>query len=265
MEPLGELTVSTHGRGELVSGSVAVAAKGPIGGVLRFDLPDIGVAGVGASPSPGGGNQHRGSDPQPGRGSDGGELPIDARGHRYPCLFWGTWENAPTLPVGSLLGAVIEPSFPAFAGAAAAATALSSGSALRSIGAPGHNNDRSRTPRHSRPGKTVDTVALRWSPSQPFRPTLLPEPRQTLAMMAERGPLLSGAHGKTAALAGLILTSSRGLRQDMARTEVQLNWSFQPFPLPIEKRPQRVSTSLRGESIHTFSCLQLKIFWTGIR
>ena len=49
MEPLGELTVSTHGRGELVSGSVAVAAKGPIGGVLRFDLPDIGVAGVGAS------------------------------------------------------------------------------------------------------------------------------------------------------------------------------------------------------------------------
>ena len=41
MEPLGELTVSTHGRGELVSGSVAVAANGPIGGVLRFDLPDI--------------------------------------------------------------------------------------------------------------------------------------------------------------------------------------------------------------------------------
>ena len=49
MEPLGELTISTHGRGELVSGSVAVAANGPIGGVLRFDLPDIGVAGVGAS------------------------------------------------------------------------------------------------------------------------------------------------------------------------------------------------------------------------
>ena len=50
MEPLGELTISTHGRGELVSRSVAVAAKGPIGGVLRFDLPDIGVAGVGSSP-----------------------------------------------------------------------------------------------------------------------------------------------------------------------------------------------------------------------
>ena len=50
MEPLGELTISTHGRGELVTGSVAVAANGTIGGVLRFDLPDIGVAGVGASP-----------------------------------------------------------------------------------------------------------------------------------------------------------------------------------------------------------------------
>ena len=39
MEPLGELTISTHGRGDLVSGSVKVAAYGAIGGVLRFDLP----------------------------------------------------------------------------------------------------------------------------------------------------------------------------------------------------------------------------------
>ena len=50
MEPLGELTISTHGRGALVSGSVAVAANGPIGGVLRYALPGVGVAGVGASP-----------------------------------------------------------------------------------------------------------------------------------------------------------------------------------------------------------------------
>ena len=49
MAPLGELTISTHGRGELVSGSVKVVAEGPIGGVLRFDIPGIGVAGVGAS------------------------------------------------------------------------------------------------------------------------------------------------------------------------------------------------------------------------
>ena len=49
MEPLGELTISTHGRGALVSGSVKVVSDGPIGGVLRFDLPGIGVAGVGIS------------------------------------------------------------------------------------------------------------------------------------------------------------------------------------------------------------------------
>ena len=49
MEPLGELTISTHGQGEVVTGSVTVISEGPIGGVLRFDLPGIGVAGVGAS------------------------------------------------------------------------------------------------------------------------------------------------------------------------------------------------------------------------
>ena len=49
MGPLEEFTISTHGRGELVSGSVKVLSEGPIGGVLRFDLPGIGVAGVGAS------------------------------------------------------------------------------------------------------------------------------------------------------------------------------------------------------------------------
>ena len=50
MEPLGVLTISTHGRGELVSGSVKVVSDGPIGGMLRFDLPHIGEAVVGASP-----------------------------------------------------------------------------------------------------------------------------------------------------------------------------------------------------------------------
>ena len=51
MEPLGELTISTHGRGELVSGSVKVVSEGPIGEVLRYALPGIGVTGVGASQS----------------------------------------------------------------------------------------------------------------------------------------------------------------------------------------------------------------------
>ena len=51
MEPMGVLTISTHGRGALVSGSVRVVSDGPIGGMLRFDHPDLGAAGVGASPS----------------------------------------------------------------------------------------------------------------------------------------------------------------------------------------------------------------------
>ena len=50
MNPLGELTISTHGRGGLKVGSVTVTAEGPIGGVLRFDIPGFGVAGVGDSP-----------------------------------------------------------------------------------------------------------------------------------------------------------------------------------------------------------------------
>ena len=49
MAPLGELTISTHGRGDLVVGSARVTSDGAIGGVLRFDAPGIGVAGVGAS------------------------------------------------------------------------------------------------------------------------------------------------------------------------------------------------------------------------
>ncbi len=49
LEPLGEFTISTHGRGKLVTGSARVVADGPIGGVLRFDAPGIGVAGVGSS------------------------------------------------------------------------------------------------------------------------------------------------------------------------------------------------------------------------
>ena len=50
IEPLGELTIATHGQEELVTGSVKVIAFGPIGGVLRFDLPEMSMAGVGASP-----------------------------------------------------------------------------------------------------------------------------------------------------------------------------------------------------------------------
>ena len=46
---LGEMTISTSGMGEGTVGSVKVVSDGPVGGVLRFDIPNIGVAGVGAS------------------------------------------------------------------------------------------------------------------------------------------------------------------------------------------------------------------------
>ena len=45
----GEITISTNGEGPLVIGSVRVFASGRMGGVLRFDIPMVGVAGVGAS------------------------------------------------------------------------------------------------------------------------------------------------------------------------------------------------------------------------
>ena len=47
--PLGERTISTHGRGELTTGSVRVVSDGYSGGVLRFDNMAVGVAGVGAA------------------------------------------------------------------------------------------------------------------------------------------------------------------------------------------------------------------------
>ena len=50
MAPLGVLAISTHGRGDLVRGSVTVVSEGPIGGMLRFDIPAIGETVAGASP-----------------------------------------------------------------------------------------------------------------------------------------------------------------------------------------------------------------------
>ena len=48
MSPLSQITISTHGRGELVTGSARVVADSPIGGGLRYDIPGVGVTGVGA-------------------------------------------------------------------------------------------------------------------------------------------------------------------------------------------------------------------------
>ena len=73
----GEMTVSTNGEGTLVVGSARVFGTGRLGGVLRFDIPAVGVAGVGASEPVSDAifparrmlerNQNRSGDPQPQR------------------------------------------------------------------------------------------------------------------------------------------------------------------------------------------------------
>ena len=47
--PVGERTISTHGRGVLRSGSVRVVSDGNIAGFLRFNSMAVGVTGVGAA------------------------------------------------------------------------------------------------------------------------------------------------------------------------------------------------------------------------
>ena len=47
LAPLGETTIKTNGRGDMVTGSVRIVSDGPVGGVLRFDVPNVGVSGVG--------------------------------------------------------------------------------------------------------------------------------------------------------------------------------------------------------------------------
>ena len=49
LKGLGEITIPTNGRGALVIGSANVFSDGRIGGLLRFIVPSLGVAGVGAS------------------------------------------------------------------------------------------------------------------------------------------------------------------------------------------------------------------------
>ena len=50
MAPLGVIAISTHGQGELLSGSVRAVSDGPLGGFLRVVLPAVGVGVVGANP-----------------------------------------------------------------------------------------------------------------------------------------------------------------------------------------------------------------------
>ena len=83
----GEITISTNGEGALVVGSVRVFGTGRLGGVLRFDIPAVGVAGVGASEPVSDaifparrmvGGINRCGDPQPQRRGHDGHLHADA-------------------------------------------------------------------------------------------------------------------------------------------------------------------------------------------
>jgi hypothetical protein len=47
--PLGAVTISTDGFGEVTVGSAVVSSLGTLGGVVRFDISGIGIAGVAAS------------------------------------------------------------------------------------------------------------------------------------------------------------------------------------------------------------------------
>ena len=49
VDPLDALTLSTDGLGDLVAGSAVVTSYGSLGGVVRFQIPGIGIAGVGTS------------------------------------------------------------------------------------------------------------------------------------------------------------------------------------------------------------------------
>lgn len=49
--PLGSVTFTTDGAGdELALGSAKVVADGPFGGIIRFSIPNIGIAGFGSAP-----------------------------------------------------------------------------------------------------------------------------------------------------------------------------------------------------------------------
>jgi hypothetical protein len=50
IEPRGSITFTTDGLGELIIGSAEVISSRPVGGVIRFRHPEIGIAGFGSAP-----------------------------------------------------------------------------------------------------------------------------------------------------------------------------------------------------------------------
>jgi hypothetical protein len=50
IQPFGSVTFTTDGLGELIIGSAETISNSPIGGIIRFRLPEFGTAGFGSSP-----------------------------------------------------------------------------------------------------------------------------------------------------------------------------------------------------------------------
>ncbi len=48
--PLGTVSIRTDGKGELVAGTARVSSNGTLGGLVYFNFPGIGLAGIPASP-----------------------------------------------------------------------------------------------------------------------------------------------------------------------------------------------------------------------
>ncbi len=48
--PLGSVSITTDGQGDIALGSAKAVANGPIGGIIRFSIPSIGIAGFGSAP-----------------------------------------------------------------------------------------------------------------------------------------------------------------------------------------------------------------------
>ena len=69
-----------NGGGADLSGSERVVVQGaPLGGVLRYSVPEVGVTGVGAVAAQAGRDPDGGGDAQPGRGNDRADVPLDER------------------------------------------------------------------------------------------------------------------------------------------------------------------------------------------
>ena len=49
IQPLGSVTINTDGAGDLVAGSAEVISNQPFGGIVRFQIPGIGIAGFGSA------------------------------------------------------------------------------------------------------------------------------------------------------------------------------------------------------------------------